>query len=96
MFLLSDEERYALVDMVRYNSIDVVAQSLREKLLMRFAQAGVLALYGTEASPKPEDIEAEQVPDIDPSDSQLAITFIPLPALQEAHVNLRKNDGTCQ
>lgn len=84
MFLFSEEERCALVDMVRFGSVDAVAPSLREQLMMNFAQAAVLALYGKSHRPKPEDIEGGYIPEFDPSDGELAITFIPLMTLQDA------------
>ena len=81
-FILSDEEKCALIDIVRYQDAGAVVESFRNELLLRLAHAAVNSLYGDLSPPTPSDLDEDSATDIlDPSNQPLAIQFIPLASL---------------
>lgn len=80
-FQLSDEERYALIDIVRYGDINAAGNAIRDALLMKLSEAAVLTLYGDNRRPMPDEIEAEETDSFNPGDCQLAVKFFPIAPL---------------
>lgn len=80
-FILSDEERYALIDIVRYGNVNAVSLSLRDNLLLSFAKMAVLSIYGKDHQLKPEDLESSL--EIDAGDCPLAVQFISMRSLSK-------------
>ncbi len=87
-YMLSDEERLALVDIVRYGDINRVSVGFRNKLLIAFAEALVLALYGEGQRPSPGDLEEEEMPELSPSQCDVLVQFcklLPLPTSTDSN-----------
>ena len=83
-YKLTDEERLALGDIVRYGDINKMTVGLRNKLLFAFAEATVLALYGPDNRPMPNDLEEEELPEWGPSQCDILVQFTklqPLPSV---------------
>lgn len=78
-YLFNQEEKCALIDMVRYNDATAVVECFRNELLLRVAVAAVNALYGDAPLPTPEELEHHSLGlTDDPSDQMLAMIFLPL------------------
>ncbi|MCJ8270935.1 MAG: hypothetical protein MJK04_16220 [Psychrosphaera sp.] len=81
-YKLTDEERLAMVDIVRYGDINRVPAGFRNRLLVSFAEAVVLALYGLDNRPVPGDVEENEMPDDAPINCDVLVQFtklLPLP-----------------
>ena len=89
-FQLTDEQRFALIDIARYGDINVAGAELREQLLTSLAEAAVIAMYGPDRRPTPADLESSFSTDFEPCDQQLALTFVPLIPLPNQHQELNK------
>lgn len=88
VYTFNEEEQCALIDMVRYQSVDSVAEVFRNELLLRIALAAVTQLYGDAPLPDIDDIKGikdkEHTEDL--SNHSLAVTFItinPLPMFKK-------------
>lgn len=83
-FILSDEEKCALIDIYRYRDSTAIAESFRHQLLLRIATAAVATLYRD--MPLPTAAELENYPpagQCDPSDNPLALIFISMQSLTD-------------
>ncbi len=84
-YAFTEEDKCALIDMVRYNDATVVASVYRNELMLRLAKAAVTTLYGEQPLPDIQDIEhfpPSEGPD--PSDNTLAVMFMLLPHLPKS------------
>lgn len=80
-YVLNDEERYALIDIVRFGDTSAIMPSLREKLLLSLANAAVLSMYGEQHQLTPEDLDGALA--LDAGDYPLAVQFLPMRPLSE-------------
>ena len=92
LYKLTDEERLALVEIVRYGDIDKIPLTFRDKLLCNLAEAVVLTLYGQDQRPIPDDVEEEEMPESAPSNCDVIVQFIksqqlPTPAVNDQQCN---------
>lgn len=90
-YVLSNEERYTLIDIARYDTVDAVNQAFLKAFIVRLAKGAAVAMYGQETPPTPEELESETRPQKFPCDYPLALGFMPLFPLPEANTNTNTN-----
>ena len=84
----TDEEKCALIELVRFNNVSVVDAGFCNDLLLRVAHAYVTALYDGLPMPQPTDHEQLEcdnplVETFGPNNRHIAMVFVPLTALPD-------------